>query len=147
MLAPGDLLRTCPTVGVVSTEPEQPERPLAEAPAKSKTPWWAYAVVAALVGIVAFIATRNPHHSATPDEQKADAARACEEKFIPARLKAPASAKFSNVAVTTDGTSYRVQGLVDSQNSFGAMIRSTFTCVMHSSGDQWTLDSADVQGQ
>jgi hypothetical protein len=132
----------------MSQEPlEQPQPTTAPEDAKSKraTNLWTIGIGAAIVAVIAFFATRTTHHDATPDEQKADAGRACQEKFIPERLKAPASAKFSSVATTFDGTSYHVEGLVDSQNSFGALVRSSFTCVMHSSGSQWVLDSANVK--
>jgi hypothetical protein len=105
---------------------------------------WAIGIGAALVLAAIGIATYNPHHKATPAEQKADAQRACQEKFIPDRLKAPSTAKFSNVTVTNSLETYTVSGSVDAENSFGAPIRSTFICIMHSSGDQWVLDNAAV---
>lgn len=105
---------------------------------------WAWGIGAVLVAIVVFVATYNPHHEATPAEKKADAQRACQETFIPDRLKAPSTAEFTNVSVTTSLETYTVTGSVDAQNSFGAPIRSTFICIMHSSGDQWVLDSAAV---
>ena len=47
------------------------------------------------------------------------------------QLKAPASAEFSPVAydwLEEAGTGYRWAGTVDAQNSFGASIRTAFTC-------------------
>lgn len=105
---------------------------------------WAIAFGLIVVAAVAFIATRNVNHEATPAEKKADAQRACQEKFIPARLKAPSTAKYSAVTVTESAGNYTVMGSVDAENSFGAPIRSSFVCTMHSTGDQWVLDSAGV---
>lgn len=58
------------------------------------------------------------------------ASRACRQEFVPARLKAPTTAKFSDVSIGREGDSryYTVIGNVDSQNSFGAMIRAKFSC-------------------
>lgn len=47
------------------------------------------------------------------------------------RLKSPSSAEFSDVQARQDdsaGTRWTVTGKVDSENSFGASIRNTFTC-------------------
>lgn len=105
---------------------------------------WAIGICLALVAAAVFIATRNVHATPTPEELKADAARACEKTFIPDRLKAPSTAQYTNVRTTESGGAYTVMGYVDAQNSFGAQIRSSFTCIVHSSGDQWVLDSASV---
>jgi len=124
------------------TAPDQSQAP---ASAKSKTPWWAYAVVLGIAGIIALIVAHPTKHQPTSTENRDDATRACQEKFVPDRLKAPATAKFSNVTTTaTAAGGYTVVGSVDSENGFGALIRSTFTCSVHSSGDQWVLDSATV---
>lgn len=50
------------------------------------------------------------------------------EQIVKNRLKAPSTAKFLNQATVYDESTqtYKVQGDVDSQNSFGATIRSTF---------------------
>lgn len=50
------------------------------------------------------------------------------EQIVKNRLKAPSTAKFLNQAAVYDEATqtYKVQGDVDSQNSFGATIRSTF---------------------
>ena len=51
------------------------------------------------------------------------------EKLIKENLKAPASAQFGDWAFTEHTIwSYTATGAVDSQNSFGAMLRSRFTC-------------------
>jgi len=124
----------------VSTEPE----PQAAAPAKSKAPWWVYVVVLAVFVTCGLLISRSNNHEPTTTENRDDAVRVCKEKFIPDRLKAPATAKFSNITTTDNAGTYTVTGSVDSENSFGALIRSTFICSVHSSGNQWVLDSATV---
>lgn len=51
----------------------------------------------------------------------------CQE-LVTDSLTSPASAEFSDVETTLAGTLYTTTGKVDSQNKFGAMIRSTFRC-------------------
>lgn len=128
-----------PTAPMPWDAPDKPSRPKS-----NRTPWWPFAILAALIGAVALIVSIPTHHDPTSDETKADAGRACQEKFIPARLKAPATAKFSNVKILGADGGYVVSGSVDSQNAFGALVRATWSCTVHSSGDQWVLDSAGV---
>lgn len=119
--------------------PDRPARP------KTNTPWWAYGIVLALVAIVGIcVARTNTKHEPTSEDKQADAKRACQEKFIPDQLKAPATAKYSGVTVSGLGGTYTVTGAVDSQNAFGALVRATFTCSVHLDGEQWILDSATV---
>lgn len=76
-----------------------------------------------------------------------DAFNICKE-FVEDRLKAPSTAVFRNyfeddgeVTVTGSGSGpYTVRSSVDSQNGFGAMLRSDFVCtVENTSGDSWHL--------
>jgi hypothetical protein len=61
------------------------------------------------------------------------------------KLKAPSTADFSNESVSGSGTSWNVAGLVDSQNSFGAKIRSSYTCSLtYSPSDHQWGGSASV---
>jgi hypothetical protein len=121
---------------------ETPEDP----PAKTPTAWWVYALVIVVVALCGLFIFRSNHTTATPEDLSRDAQRACEKDFLPGKLKAPASAKFSGESVANDGDTYTVTGQVDSQNSFGATIRAPFTCVMKSDGNQWDLDFATVSG-
>lgn len=67
------------------------------------------------------------------------------EQFIEDRLKSPSSADFQNSGeyiVTGSGATYTVQGYVEADNSFGASLRSNWTCTVHEEGDdRWTLVS------
>jgi hypothetical protein len=81
-----------------------------------------------------------------------DAKWACRE-FVADNLKAPSTAEFpnynnftaekvNNKETETKGyIVYSVYGEVDSQNSFGAMLRSRFMCevIKNSSADTWNL--------
>jgi len=66
--------------------------------------------------------------------------------FIKNHLKAPRTAKFNGGAwnvVYLGSNRYRVEGSVDSQNSFGAMIRTEFQAIVRDKGDEhqtWVLE-------
>lgn len=80
------------------------------------------------------------------DELDAGAFDVCTQ-FVKDRLKSPSTAKFRNfyeddgeVVVTHAADTYTVSSTVDSENGFGAMLRSTFRCeVRHVSGTSWRL--------
>lgn len=73
--------------------------------------------------------------------------------FVKRQLKAPSTATFRNfydddgeVSATGSGDGpYRIVSTVDSENGFGAKIRSRFSCtVSHTGGDSWHLDAISV---
>lgn len=71
------------------------------------------------------------------------------EQFVEQRLKSPASAEFSGQASKSlGGTKWEVTGTVDSQNSFGAMMRSAYTCTLKGPAakddDMWTAESVEL---
>lgn len=69
------------------------------------------------------------------------------KQFVTDRLKAPSTAKFRNyfeddgeVNVSGGPSEFTVISSVDSENGFGAMLRSEFVCtVTHVSGGNWRL--------
>lgn len=67
-----------------------------------------------------------------PGDESAGAYIACED-FVEDLLKAPSTADFSGYfgsSVSQTGNRYTVRGTVDAENSFGAAIRSNFTCTV-----------------
>ncbi|MBF0352282.1 MAG: zinc ribbon domain-containing protein [SAR324 cluster bacterium] len=70
------------------------------------------------------------------------------ESFVKKNLKAPSTAQFasySEVKISGYGDGpWTVIGYVDAQNSFGAKIRSTYTCTIHYSGDKIYLDNLQI---
>lgn len=75
---------------------------------------------------------------------------ACKD-FVRDRLKAPSTATFRNffqddgeVRVSYDGSTYTVRSTVDSENSFGASLRSSFTCVVTMTGTTIRLVDLDL---
>lgn len=65
------------------------------------------------------------------------------EGFVDGRLKAPATAEYDLTAVT-DGSGWTVTGTVDSQNSFGALVRNNVMCAIHFEGDTAHLDDISI---
>lgn len=59
-------------------------------------------------------------------------AAACAQLEVKELLKSPTSAEFNSTPTVTpiNDTVFGVSGNVDSQNSFGAMIRSNFMCIV-----------------
>jgi hypothetical protein len=66
------------------------------------------------------------HHGSGPTPQQ-QAIAAC-ETAVKAQLKSPATAGFSGETTSPAGSGYYVEGNVDAQNGFGALIRSHWTC-------------------
>lgn len=64
--------------------------------------------------------------------------------FVKENLKAPATAKFaglgeSRIERLPDGETYKVYSYVDSQNSFGAMLRSKYYVKVIVKSDMWKI--------
>lgn len=70
-------------------------------------------------------------------------------EIVTAQLKAPATAEFPWTewrAREVDGT-WHVASYVDSQNSFGAMIRSEWVCILARRHGQWECQYLVIDGQ
>lgn len=72
------------------------------------------------------------------------AVRFMTKKLVPRLLKSPATASFGEAEEwayeQVDDNTVRVKSWVDSQNSFGALIRSYFTAIVSVHDDNWKLD-------
>lgn len=69
----------------------------------------------------------------------------CEE-FVKQQLKAPGSADFSEQQHNEVGEDkWRVVGVVDSENSFGAKLRADYACELKYVGDdEWRASNVEV---
>lgn len=66
------------------------------------------------------------------------------------RLRAPATAQFEDRApssVSWEAGRFVVNGTVDSQNGFGALLRSDWTCEVDWTGDALVLRSVDIEAR
>lgn len=93
--------------------------------------------------------------SSQPVEDKSDGITAClmANKFVEQRLKAPSTAKFQSCAdavtnheyLSKANDNYRVMSYVDSENSFGAMLRLNYVVVVRYDGNhEWSLVSMET---
>ena len=89
------------------------------------------AVLIALVALFVAIAVdpKMPSSKATDG----DAIVACRDA-VKDQLKAPSTAEFSGESVTWQGSRATVTGSVDAENSFGAQVRTDWTCQVSISG-------------
>jgi hypothetical protein len=85
----------------------------------------------------------SPSANSAPN-LSADAIHYCRDTVVTGKLRSPATAKYSNEAVSEMAGIYTVTGSVDAQNGFGALIRGTFICQLRPGGGGWVVDSADV---
>lgn len=104
-------------------------------------------VVALLASMVVMNNAYRRHRKDTIGEQFA--AKAACEQAVRERLKSPSSAEFPHEypSEVRPGT-YRMRSHVDSQNGFGAMLRSTFDCEAVGAGRQaadWRVSRLDLQ--
>jgi hypothetical protein len=114
-----------------------------------KNAGWARVGGAVLAGIILLLCVLGafPKTTDKPGDNKRGAYRYSRE-FVERRLKEPSSAKFCDYdeskVVSLGGDMYRVNSCVDSQNSFGAMIRNNYTCKLRTIEDKWYLDDLDI---
>ncbi|WP_018254023.1 hypothetical protein [Salinispora mooreana] len=98
-------------------------------------------VVAGLCGIGGIVVLSGNDEPQDPVSANRDiTAEIMCEQFIERELRAPATAEYTDPTTRKDGATYTVNGAVDSENGFGAKIRSEYNCIVTDSGDdKWTL--------
>lgn len=152
----------CSACGVTFAQHARDQRTGAARPASalrtasSVSPRVVFGVIlgaAGIVGIIGLAANFLPKPKTSPPLAKekvyepAMARQACEH-FVSQNLKAPATARFSPHAETSiagsDVGPYTVVGYVDSQNGFGALIRSKYACTLSFSGDLAQLSDISI---
>jgi hypothetical protein len=113
-------------------------------------------IVLAIVAVVfvfgvGFWDKAHPHAAPPPDPPDGFSAYTNCRSFAELRLKAPASADFasfdqSRIEARPDGH-FVVGSYVDAQNSFGAKIRTAFSCEVHftDAGSRVVLDSLQME--
>ncbi len=153
----------CPACdGQVSRQAEacphcgHPTTPAKRGPGGKHSPAEQLTAVAILGGLVVCVlfcsGVFSGDASPTGDSARNDEYYATEmaDKFVQEQLKAPSTAKFPWKAdsVTKEGDGWRVRSHVDSQNGFGAMIRSKYVCVVrHNGGRSWECLYLEIDGE
>jgi hypothetical protein len=96
------------------------------------------------------VASNTPKQTTSKSQDKAIEAFIVSQEFVKARLKAPSTAKFpgpsqAQVLIGKDNQ-YRVISYVDSQNSFGAMLRGNYECLVKydPAKDKWFPVTVDI---
>lgn len=105
--------------------------------------WWiTFGIIGALV-VWTIVA------GGSKDNKRLEAINACHQ-FVSRQLKAPAGADYepdSEAQVTNTGDRWTISGHVDAQNSFGANVRSAYTCEMtNTQGNEYHADNVNVDG-
>lgn len=125
-----------------------PIKPAVVVPPKEKTGCGTM-VIGGIAGLIVLSAIINAidETTTTTDKPKGDpnegvAAYAC-QTFVKERLKAPKTADFPwryDVSRdSTDQNKYTIVSYVDAQNSFGALIRTHYSCVVRAGGTSMRL--------
>ncbi len=96
-----------------------------------------------MAGCVAFV---NSGSNSDSGELAQVAAQSSCETMVKNHLKSPSTAQFSN-ETETGFDPIAITGHVDSENGFGAMLRSSFHCTgtLQGGGVETTLDSIQPQ--
>jgi hypothetical protein len=105
-------------------------------------PWGAVAIVGTLAAI--YFCGGNSGGSSSDIGKIVTAKIACHD-WVKDQLKAPATADFTDDdEPAVDGIYYTFTGSVDAQNSFGAQLRSRWTCKVQDIGNDFTKVSVTV---
>lgn len=106
------------------------------------------AVIIVCIIIVVGNMPEAPNTSSVQD--KAIEAFFASQEFVKKQLKAPATTKFPDPSqarvLIGENSHYRVISYVDAQNSFGALIRSHYECLLRydSGQDKWFPVSVEI---
>lgn len=97
--------------------------------------WWAGGLAALLVFAVVVGALTSDREDA--EAHPADEARFACEAWVRDELKAPSTAKFTDGTSTGTDGDWELTGEVEAENSFGAPLRTSWTCAARIDGDDW----------
>jgi hypothetical protein len=118
--------------------PEQAEK------TRGREGWYIAGAFIALLALFAGCgALMSSEDSDETGAQPGQARNACHD-FVSDQLKSPGSADFEGVLdakITGSGSTYTVRGWVDSDNSFGASVRTSYVCVVSGANSSWRLQS------
>lgn len=109
-----------------------------------------FLVTIGLIGVVLYVNYQmtsggsSSSKEPTAEMLEIEAMGAC-EGAVEQNLKAPATAKYDS-SVRKAGASWIVTGSVDAENSFGALIRSTYECEVVKRGNVMNATLQTLQG-
>ena len=95
--------------------------------------------------------TKQEHSTVEPKPKHSPAeASVMAEQFAQKKLKSPGSAKFQSfldqkIEDLGEGK-YKISSYVDSQNSFGALVRNNYTCTLkYIDNNKWQLENLEFK--
>lgn len=128
-----------------ATIPLRPHIPLRKTPVSSNAK--GFLVIAIAVVVIVFYGIFSGPENVTPEQAENELGLKAwygGRAFVEKNLKAPSTAKFPRPRLDPDcfwslnrEGNWQVGGYVDSQNAFGAMIRSEWMVVVRPEGDAW----------
>jgi hypothetical protein len=129
----------CPHCGEPQILPEKQQEPVQD---PLKSPLSASVGLSTILGslaLAAFFTYVSVDNDRKPADMSIMAGIHCRD-FVKQRLKSPSTADFPYLGTPTwkTGNTYAVKSYVDSQNSFGVMVRSNWTCkIKYVTGDKY----------
>lgn len=113
---------------------------------RSRGGWIGAAVVVLVIVVIGALSGGNGGSDGPDTGDKYGAQDVCKQ-FVKKRLKSPGSADFSETSTTGSGQLWTVSGAVDSQNTFGGLVRNNYVCkVRHTAGENWRLVDMQMTG-
>lgn len=129
-----------PTVAFTPPNPAPPTMPTTwtQPPSSEALQWKGFLFVLVIGALMLFA------HFAPESQPTTVDAWLMAKQFVTDNLKSPATAQFPSYGKENvqalDGGDFQVAGYVDSQNGFGALLRTDWTCRLHYQGrEKWLL--------
>lgn len=101
------------------------------------------AIVIPVIIVLQVVNANSRDTGPAPEQLLIEAEWAC-EGVVESNLKAPSTAEYDSSA--SGSGPWNVIGTVDAENSFGAKIRSTYSCTVERSGDTMTATLQSLSG-
>lgn len=107
-------------------------------------------IVLSAIGLFIFLLVITTSSSGSYSSDSEIDSYTTSKRIIEKVLKAPSTAEFQSYdksMISVSGDTYTVNGYVDAQNSFGAMLRSYYTVKLKGSAYNWTIESVVFDGE
>lgn len=125
---------------------------------KRQMPKWLFWTLAIVIVFVAFKLSESAAGGRSTADRDFNSketkrmAKVMSERLISQRLKAPATASFTDdpTIVFEGDSTFEIKGYVDSQNSFGAMLRTNYVArikfiAVHGEQEEWQMLSFETK--
>lgn len=109
---------------------------------------WIGIIIVAIIIFIIYIASQFNYSDDTTDEHVdyRSYSQVYTEDYIESLLKSPSTAEFGTAEITeTSFGNYHIKNYVDSENSFGAMIRMNYECDITWSGNNYEIENVTTE--